>query len=1218
MSACTRCDLFKTRGKNYVKGIGLFPADVAIIGLAPSAHDAFTGYPFSGSDKKILDTLLENIGLNRKKVFTTNLLQCQLRCEETSLGNKKVIPPTQEQLEACWFNLDHELSFVKPKVIILLGAEVARMFLGGARTISSIAGKVYDSIDCRGLSFALDAPKDKKVNKPGVFKVVPTYSLVNILREPARQDDINRAFLLAKNVIENKSSGAVTYNYHYAYTEKEVYEVLNEVLARAQTMHTTDPDGALVFDIETSGFNWYKRMFGTGHVAKTISCAFSFKEFEAYAISLQDRCRSQRNLELFRTILEHPVRKCGHNGKFDNVFLRGELGIKVANYSFDTMIAAYHLNQEADIGLDKLAPIYRPDLGYYWETIEKQWLNRKANGKDKDPNIGYLNAPLDLLLTYNCKDVDVTQTLYKVYREELKKWGAIKPFMEISMPHSRVLEDMEFYGVKMDVSLCIEKGKKIARDIKQKEVEALATIGRHPHWWGKNCVNHGVSHSDYRPFNISSSKQISDLLFKELKLPIVEKTEKGAPSVNEATLKFLKDKHPFIPALMEYRKLQKFLSTYLGWEVNDDGTEGPMTHGGSLLALVGEDGRLRPSYNITGTATGRLSCAHPNLQNQPKTPEFRNLFVAEPGWKLADADFSALELRIVAILANDEAMIDIFRKGIDPHSATAAKMFGIPIEKVEKDSKQRKAAKAINFGIIYGQGAPALAASLNVDESEAKKWLEDWAKTYQGITKFVSAKKAEAKKFGYVSYGMNRRRPLPSIWSNDKGLQAAAERASVNTPVQGCLKYSTRVTTDTGMHQIGDLYTGKAKASRVWDGRGWRQFIVVNRGPAELVEVETLDGTRFDCDVRHEFLCHTMRGGVKFRNVMGLIPRQTRICARHNVALEFGTPAFTEWTHYGKAPNSKKIVVMATDLQELWFAIGYHIGDGCYRRNNVVFCFGEKDLTTNLPRLSRFFESIGAGKLHVRKTKGSRGKSWQGTVNCAGVSELFSALGYARGTAKTKRIPTTLWSAPLEHRKAFIEGYYASDGIKTEPFGSVHCSNPELLREYRLILHSIGVSSKMVVSQNGTARVIAHDVATNHARGSSSGERFYGLHPDYDFRIIKSVRPLGIMEDTYTLSVFHDDHCYDSEGLISKNTAADCTSTAAIRVWRRLLDELGPDNARMVLEIHDQIVVEFKEGFEEKVKTIMLEEMRRQMPFLPPTLQLDVDFKVKNRLGDED
>jgi DNA polymerase-1 len=787
--ACQNCELHKTKGPCYVQGIGNVGADVVFIGEAPSDRDTLKGIPFSGRDKEILDRLLATIGLSRKQVFTTNLVQCRPPLDAKGFPTKAA----PEHFDACWANLDHELSTVKPKVVVLFGAEAAKSFLG-ARTLGSVAGRVYDSADCRGLGFALsgetkEVTKAKAkvtvpLNRAGAFKVIATYSPLNTLRDPSVLGDVERAFQTVKRLLAGETEEKRTYNYRFAYTEPEVYAALQDVLKRADVMHAMEPNGAMSFDIETSGFNWYARMFGSGHVSKTLACGFSFRPYEATAVSLRDKVRSARVVEAFKAILAHPVRKCGHNGKFDNVFLRGEFGVRVVNYAFDTMIAAYHLNQEAEVGLAKLSPVYRPDLGYYWEGFEKQWLNKTADGK-RNGEIGYLCAPDDELLLYNCRDVDATQTLYQVFSEDLKAW-AHEAFYAISMPHSLVLEDMEFYGVKLDVDKCIALGRTTAVTVKEKEREALAAVGRHPHWWGKDCEKHGVKPEDFKPFNIASTKQLGELLFGELKLPVINKSQKtGAASVDEETLVALKDKHALIPILMEYRKAKKFLSTYLGWEVNDDGTEGPMTTGSSLLALVGADGRLRPSFHITGTGTGRLSCSGPNLQNQPKTPEFRSLFTSEDGWKLADCDFAALELRVVALLAQDEAMIQIFKDGIDPHSATASKMFGIPIEQVDKNGKQRKAAKAINFGIVYGQGAAALAASLDVTEDEAEKWLKDWGKAYPGITRFINAKHAEVRKHGYVQYSLGRRRPLPAIFSDNKGEQGGAERASVNTPVQG-------------------------------------------------------------------------------------------------------------------------------------------------------------------------------------------------------------------------------------------------------------------------------------------------------------------------------------------------------------------------------------------------------------------------------------------------
>lgn len=788
---CTACELHKTKGKCYVQGIGNLKADVFIIGEYPFQRDAATGIPFSGRDKDVLANLLSRLGLKRNQVFTSNLLQCAPPTDDRGAAQK----PTPAQFEACWQHLERELDAVRPKVVLLLGAGPAS-FLLGSKTLGAVAGRVMDSKDFHGIGYALSgetksvtrgkAKTEIKLNKAGQFKVVCTYSPAAALRDPSRLKEIERAFDTVGELLSGKVQEKKNYDYSYAYTEAEVNGLLTKVLDRAQVMHTMEPNGAMAFDIETSGFNWYRYMFGSGHISKTLSIAFCFEQYKAYGVSLRDKARSPRNLALLKAILEHPVKKCGHNGKFDNVFLRGELGIRVVNFNHDTMIAAYHLDQEAELGLAKLSPVFRPDLGYYWEEIEKLWLNRKADGKGKDSEIGYLYAPDDMLLTYNCRDVDVTQSLYQDQCVRLREWGAIEAFTNISMPHSHALEDMEFNGIGIDVDRCIEMGKKTAVEVRRVEAEALALVGRHPHWWGpKEKLAHNITAEQYKPLNIASGKQLGELLFVELKLPSFVKTDKGAPSVNEEALTLIKENHAVIPKLLEYRKIQKQLSTYLGWEINEDGTEGPKTTGSSLLALVGADGRIRPNLHITGTGTGRLSSSSPNLQNQPKEKEFQDLFWAGKGRKFVDNDFSALELRVAALLANDESLMEVFRSGVDPHSATASKMFNIPLDKVEKDGKERKAAKAINFGILYGKGAPSLADDLGVTKQEAERWLVDWGRAYPGIMKFIAQRHQEVKKFGYVSYSMGRRRPLPGGLSTDEFIRSEAERASVNTPVQG-------------------------------------------------------------------------------------------------------------------------------------------------------------------------------------------------------------------------------------------------------------------------------------------------------------------------------------------------------------------------------------------------------------------------------------------------
>lgn len=811
MADCTACDLCKKRGKHQVLGRGNLKAELAIVLPNPNTRDAECGYALSkADDAKLLQDMLDSIGLKREQVFITHLVRCNPYMDPKSGEVEKV---TDQQIAACHANLDKELSYVKPKIVLAMGAAPAARILG-AKSLASVEGRVVDSKDALGFSFALSGEskevtrKKEKVtvqfNKPEAFKVIATYAPAMVTREPKYLANIKRAFQTVDNLLTGKVAEEKTYDYKYAYTEEEVYKMLSEILQRCNTSLK------MVFDIETSGFNWFKRKF-SDHVAKVLSCGFCFKEYEAYGVSFRPQARSVRNIDLFKQVMEHPIFKGGHNGKFDNVFIRGEFGFTVKNFSVDTMVLAYMLDQGSRVGLAELSPIYRPDQGHYWEEVEKKYLDKKKTG--------YLKCPDNILLEYNCRDVDVTMTLWNRLEPLVRERNLWKTFETIAMPRLREIEKIEYRGIKIDVPATIELGKSLAKDVEEAEIAACAVVGRHPEWWRKTLGARGMSVAEFKPLNLGSSKQLGILLYEDLGLPVLKRSKKTkAPSTDAEVLEELADKHPFCKALLTYRKFQKLLSTYVGWEIRDDGTQGVVEEGASLLFNVDENDRVHTSYKVAHTATARLSSEAPNLQNIPKTKAFRGLFIAEKGFSLIDSDFAAVELRILAMEAKDRVMLQVFKDGVDPHSATAAKMFGLTLADFigvdvtladgttaycknmeeakskypdakfmadRKDRKERKVGKAINFGIVYGEGAKKLGDSLDISKQEAQKYLDDWAKTYPEITAWLAKTRQEAMQTGRVRYSLGRERLLPGIYSNDNGVKAEAERQACNTKIQG-------------------------------------------------------------------------------------------------------------------------------------------------------------------------------------------------------------------------------------------------------------------------------------------------------------------------------------------------------------------------------------------------------------------------------------------------
>ena len=394
------------------------------------------------------------------------------------------------------------------------------------------------------------------------------------------------------------------------------------------------------------------------------------------------------------------------------------LGITYGDFIFDTALAAYNLNpSQSDYPVSKLATNF---LGI---TVDDGDAGKCAEA------IWYLREKLT---------------------EELEKSGMIKLYSEIELPLCPVLYSMEKIGVAIDRNQLVEFGQMLSERI-------------------ESCESAIFAYSN-EPFNINSTKQLGELLFDKLGLPPVKKTKTGY-STNADVLEKLKNKHPIIPAIMDYRMLTKLKSTYA------DG----------LLKVIDEDGRIRTTFQNLVTATGRLSSTEPNLQNIPVRTdlgaEIRKMFIPKPGFVLVDADYSQIELRVLAHIANDETMQEAFRSGMDIHTVTASQVFGVAPEAVT--ALQRRNAKAVNFGIVYGISEFSLAEDIGVSRYEAKEYIDSYLANYHGVRSYMKDVVIKARDFGYTETLYGRKRYIPELTSSNFNIRQGAERIALNTPIQG-------------------------------------------------------------------------------------------------------------------------------------------------------------------------------------------------------------------------------------------------------------------------------------------------------------------------------------------------------------------------------------------------------------------------------------------------
>lgn len=493
----------------------------------------------------------------------------------------------------------------------------------------------------------------------------------------------------------------------------------------------------LSFDTETTSTNAID--------AELVGLSFAVEEFKAVYVALPaEREAAQRMVDIFRPLYEDEhIMKVGQNIKYDYEVLH-RYGIEVRGPMFDTMLAHYIVQPELHHNMDYMAETL---LGYQTIHID-QLIGPRGKGqrsmRDLQPQEVY---------EYAAEDADVTLRLKNVLEQKLKEVDGERLFYDIEMPLVPVLAEMELTGVCLDTAALAETGKNFNRRLAEYEQKIYAEAGE--------------------TFNISSPKQVGDILFGKMKIvDKPKKTKTGQYVTSEEVLTQLRSRAPIVDDILSYRGLKKLLGTYVE----------------ALPRLINpRTGHIHTCFNQAITATGRLSSSDPNLQNIPirddDGKEIRKSFVPEPGCLFFSADYSQIELRIMAHLSQDEHMLDAFRSGTDIHAATAAKIWHVPVEEVTPE--QRKKAKQANFGIIYGISTYGLAQRMNISNSEARQLIDDYFATFPRVKAYMDEAIATCREKGYAETIYHRRRYLPDIASRNATVRGFAERNAINAPIQG-------------------------------------------------------------------------------------------------------------------------------------------------------------------------------------------------------------------------------------------------------------------------------------------------------------------------------------------------------------------------------------------------------------------------------------------------
>lgn len=600
-------------------------------------------------------------------------------------------------------------------------------------------------------SVPLNVDEDSiKLTPPDISKVIPIFEELEfktLLRRfyewskgitlPASHPEINMSEPnlfnqnpnIEKNIVSShKTINDIPHQYKLLKSKADFDLLINEI-QKAQKF---------AFDTETTSLDTI--------APEMVGISFCLEPHKAYYINLpinKEECRSI--LQLFKPIFEsHLILKIAHNLKFDYQVLKS-YGIELSLPFFDTMVAHYLIEPEQRHGMDFLSQAY---LNYTPIPIEA------LIGDKKSKQISMRLVEVEKVKEYCCEDSDITFQLKNVLKPILIQNNLLSLLEQVEMPLVKVLAEMELTGVKVDESTLNEQSKILTKDLQQLEQEIYQLAGSH--------------------FNINSPRQLGDVLFDKLAIDSnAKKTKTKQYATGEEELIKYIDKHPIINKILEYRMLQKLLSTYVE----------------SLPKLIHpKTRRVHTSYSQITTATGRLSSLNPNLQNIPireeRGREIRKAFVpSEKHDYILSADYSQIELRIMAHLSEDEHMLAAFKQNIDIHTATAARIFGVSTEYVTREMRSK--AKVANFGIIYGISAFGLAQRLNISRTEAKQLIDQYFEKYPGVKKYINKQIDIAREQGYVETLLKRRRYLPDINSRNATVRGFAERNAINAPIQG-------------------------------------------------------------------------------------------------------------------------------------------------------------------------------------------------------------------------------------------------------------------------------------------------------------------------------------------------------------------------------------------------------------------------------------------------
>ena len=1033
---CKECTVSKDRPYRYqVYPKGPIDAPIVLVGEAPGKQEEEEEEAFVGPAGQKLEEALVNAGVDSSKFYITNTVKCR------PLENRA---PVAEECKKCRdLFLKHEINAYPRKLVIGVG-NIGYYGVVPKRTPSGI------------------------MSRTGIFEeneefnclVLPCVHPAAVLRTPSNQpllDDV--AVKIAQFIGNNYNLQEKTpVNYKEVRTIVDFNKCIKEIKEKKK----------VVVDLETNSLDYY-----TGKILCISLSTAPFTGWYIPVIENDDSAWSRYDWttvqEGLREVFEDPtIDKIGHNLKFDLEFLIHNFKWEVKGQLDDTMLMHHMLDENTAHGLKDLSTRLT-DLGSYAAELEEALnLIKRSRIPIEEKHFGKI--PLDILIKYTCTDVDATFRLYELFKQQLIEQELYDTYRFVVMDVMPVLMKMEMTGVRIDKTkideLKIELKQQIdelhikissylpGKDKKKLELEqkiknaeeaqdfymssALTTPKKL--WELKKKIedlNDEISDLDEPEINIKSVAQLRELLYTELKLPVLKKTDKGAASTDEETLTLLQEKtnHPILTDLLEYRRISKLYSTYVT----------------GLDELISPDGKLHTSYSQHTTTTGRLASSKPNLQQVPRESTVRQLFTATEGWYLVTADFKQAELRVFAQESQDLKFIEALTSG-DVHSNIGSILLNKPADKITKE--ERTKVKGCVFGLIYGRSANSLAAEFKMSPQEAQMFINKFFEMMPSAAQWLLDKEKEAKTNGWVRSLFGRIRRLPTVYSSDQAMQAMAARQARN-----CVAEGTLISTSIGLVPIETLCSGEElnlKAAGMFGDITLLRGIY--SGEQECLRITLDDGRTLDVTENHLIYYLDDFGKVAYKPVSDfkigdflITPKEYK--TSYNTVFDWEFKSEKNWYYKPLTIPNK----MTVELAEL---LGTIIGDGCMTQSPWSICIAVghrdeqyKDIIVNL--VQKIFDIKSRVTLHEY---GDHDNFWI-EVNSVPFKRFLNFIGLGNVTHKDKVVPWSILCSGSKFKAAFLRGIFDTDGsVSSGGVISFSCYNSSLGRQVQLLLLELGIT----------------------------------------------------------------------------------------------------------------------------------------------------------------